>query len=278
MRTLQELPHRFWPASQVPADVKVWPKMLNLKTAEFAKVYNKKVNPRLRALGFTCKGMRGRGRAGDVVFLSWFAGGKAGGSGSLAFAAHRVGLPSALHHALAPDDVDYSDCNFYRLFRLFDDRHHGADFDLGKDVAEAEETCERLLEVVEEQGLQFLAAVPRGLAELTALRVDEFEARAPELATSYPLRVAGSALSPAAEPRIDLVVLLARLAVLDGRRDDAQAWARLGLALLAGAAWPPYAHHERSILFEKLLAGDFDLPLTAADRAERERRFEQSRQ
>jgi hypothetical protein len=276
MRALQDLPYRFWPESRLPADVKVWPKMLNLKTAEFAKVYNKKVNPRLRALGFTCKAMRGRGHHGDLVTLAWFAGGKAGGSGSLAFAAHRLGLPSSLQRAIGPDAIDFPDCCFYRLCRLFDAPPYGQDFDLGKDVAEAEETAERLLEVIEEQAVPFLAGVPVALAELAALPLDAFDARMPALVATHYIRVSPSRLTPFADLRVDLTVLLARLASLDGRREQAAAWARLGRDILATCDWHPYPYHERSIIFEKLIAGDPDLTLTAADRAEHERRIAQT--
>ena len=92
MHTLDELPLRFWPCSRLPPGVDVWTKMLN---------------------------------------LSWFAGGKYGGSGSLAFAAYRVGLPSATHRPLAPDAADYPDCVFYQHCTLFDDPHYGGDFDFG---------------------------------------------------------------------------------------------------------------------------------------------------
>lgn len=273
VRTLAELPHRFWPERQVPADVKVWPKLLNLKTAEFAKVYNRRVNPRLRALGFTCKAMRGRRREGDVVSLAWLAGGKAGGSGSLAFAAHHVGLPSSLHRAEAPEAIDFPGCVFYRLCRLHDDRHYGADFDLGKDVAEAEETADCILEVIDEQGAPFLAGVPVALAALTGLRVDEFEAHVPALIRDHFIRAAGSKSSNLFEQdRVSLALLIARLVRIAGRPDDAAAWARMGRDLLKPEDHP-YWRHQHAILFEKLIAGDPDLTFTAADRAEHERRL-----
>lgn len=272
VRTLAELPHRFWPDSRLPPDVKVWPKLLNLKTAEFARTYNKRVNPRLRALGFTCKAMRGRRRDGDVVALSWFAGGKAGGSGSLAFAATRVGLPNSLHRLDAPDAIDFPGCVFYRLCRLFEDRDHGVDFDLGKDVAEAEETADRILEVIDEQGAPFLAGVPVAVAALTSMRVDEFEARVPALIKAHHIHVDSKSFNIFERDRVPLVLLVARLVRLAGRVDDAAAWARMGRELLRPEDHP-YGRHLHDILFAKMIAGDPDLTLTAADRAEHERRL-----
>lgn len=273
MRRLDELPHRFWPASRLPPGVEVWPKFMNLKAAEFAKVYNRKVNPRLRALGFTCKATRARGRDGDAVTLGWFAGGKAGGCGHLAFAAHRVGLPSSLDRAVAPDDVDFADCMFYRPCRLHDDFNFGGQIDLGKDVAEAEETAERILEVIEEQAVPFLAGVPVALAALDALRVDELEARLPGLIEAHYLRVGSSTRPPLAGHEAAYALLLARLASVAGRRDAAAAWARRGREALGASDPTSYPYHLHSIFFEKLIAGDPDLTLTAADRAEHGRRM-----
>lgn len=272
VRVLAELPHRFWPERQLPADVKVWPKSLNLKTAEFARVYNRKVNPRLRALGFTCKAMRSRRRDGDVMSLGWFAGGKYGGSGSLAFAATHVALPSWLHRLDGPDEIDFPGCVFYRPCTLHDDRHHGADFDLGKDVAEAEETAELVLEVIEEQGVPFLAGVPVALAALTALRVDEFEARVPDLVREHHICNATKSPHNFEADRAPLALMIARLVRIAGRPDDAAAWARMGREFLKPEDHP-YWRHMHDILFDKLIAGDPDLTLTAADRAEHDRRL-----
>lgn len=63
-----------------------------------------------------------------------------------------------------------------------------------------------------------------------------------------------------------------RLVRIAGRVDDAAAWARMGRELLEPDDHP-YARHLHDILLRKLIAGDPDLTLTAADRAEHERRM-----
>lgn len=275
MRSQSGLPHRFWPKSQLPAGVTVWEKSLNLASADFIKVYNKRVNPRLRALGMTCKGARASRQDGDRVSLGWFAGNKAGGSGSLGFAAHRLGIPSRIHFPVTAAELDFQHCAFFLQVRLFEGPH-GTSFDLGKDAAEAAETCGFLLEAIEEQAVPFLSAIGDALGALAALDATELDSKMPDLVTRFHIRVTDSDLTPFAEQRIQLALLVARLAHLDGRRDAVTAWATLGKELLGQAQWPPYAHHTHMILFEKLLAGTPELEITAADRAERDRRMNAS--
>ncbi len=276
MRKLADLPHRFWPESELPADVKVWPKFLNLKAAEFGKVFNKQVNPKLRALGFKCKGMRGRVERDELVILSWFVGDKAGGSGYLAFAAHPFGLPARNHFAITRDEVDFPHCVFVYTLQLYEGRH-GTRFDLGKDTAEAAETCELLLETIAEQAEPFLAGLPSALASLRSLALAEFDHRMPDLLTRHHIRVVDGLLTPFSEQRIDLALLLARLAQLDGRRDAVVEWAKFGRELLDQSSWPDYPYYRHAITFEKLLAGNDELAFTAADRAEHDRRMQTPR-
>jgi hypothetical protein len=278
MKTLAELPHRFWPERELPADVKVWPKFLNLKAAKFAKVYGKQVNPVLRKLGFKCKGMRGRGRVDDFVTLSWFAGGKAGGSGYQAFAAHPLSLPTRNNDMLGPDELDFQHCVFVREIQLFDSIHYGDCFDLGKDEDEAEQTCALLLEMIAEQAEPFLAGLPAALAELKAVVPAEFEARMPEMKCRLNLRAANGASRHThfVSQRIELALLLGHLARLDGRDVDAKAWAAFGLELLAAdehLKGYPDPRHRFAILLEKLDAGSPELHFTASDRVEHERRI-----
>lgn len=162
MRALEDLPYRFWPESQLPPDVKVWPKLLNIKTAEL------------------------------------------------------------------------------------------------------------VLEVIEEQGLPFLDGLPGALAAMNSVRVDDFDERMLVLFAAHGL-ASSHGSTPYAADRVGLTLLLARLARLTGRPDDALAWARFGRELLAAEDWGPYAHHLTSILFEKLIAGDPELTLTRADKDEFDR-------
>ena len=105
---------------------------------------------------------------------------------------------------------------------------------------------------------------------MATLEVHEFDELMPALVKAHHLRVCSSG-TPFAAQRLDLAVLLARLAHLDGRRDAAIAWARFGLEILVGVDHP-YVLHERSILFEKILAGDPELAMTTADSVEFDRR------
>lgn len=275
MRTLSELPHRFWPESDLPADVKVWPKFMNLKTAKFAKVYGKHVNPALRQLGFKCKAMRGRGQVADIVTLSWFVGGKAGSYGLQAFAAHPLPLPTRDHDLLGPDALDFNHCLFALDIKLFEHRHWGERFDLGKDEAEAEQTCALVVEMIAEQAEPFLAGLPNALNELKTVTPAEFETRMPELVTRHHVCVTHGP-TPFAGQRLELALLLGRLARLDGRERDAADWATLGLELLAGATELqsyPQPRLRFAILFEKLAAGNPELHFSASDRVEHERRM-----
>jgi len=179
-------------------------------------------------------------------------------------------VPSTLHRALPADAVDFPHCMFYRECALFSARPWGTRFDLGKDAAEAEQTAELVLEVIEEQGLPFPDGLPGALAAMNSVRVEEFDERMPALFAAHGL-ASSHGSTPYAADRVGLTLLLARLARLTGRPDDALAWARFGRELLATMDWGPYAYHLTSILFEKLIAGDPELTLTKADELEFDR-------
>jgi hypothetical protein len=196
---------------------------------------------------------------------------KSGGEGVLAFAAHRHGLPSRAHFVVDEDKVDFPDCELHLKMRLFPDAQWGAWIDFGRSVEEAEETCAFLLEMIEEQAVPFVSQVPNAYAQLAAVRVDEFETVLPELVAQHNVRVVDGTTA-FAQQRIELALFLARLACVDGRRDSSRSWAELGLELLSQSDWPDYPRHTFAILFERLRAGAEDLHITAADRAERDRR------
>lgn len=275
MRSREELPYRYWHEFDLPEGVKVWPKVVNLKTAEFAKVYVKQVSPTLRGLGFKCAGMRGRGVAGRLLRLSCFSGGGAGGYGYLSFAAHPVGLPTRDHGEQATEAFDLQHCVFVRDLRLYAGQW-GERIDLGKDVADAEEASRYLLEMIAEQAVPWLEGLPGALEVLETLPVEEFAARMPELVRLHSIRV-GYGQDPDARRAVYLAVLLGRLAAMAGRHEAAAAWGRFGRERLAETDLTGYPLHLQEILLEKLIAGDPVLHFGAADRLEHERRMAATR-
>ena len=80
VKRLEDLPYRFWPSSKLPAGV-THSNFMNVKSAEFKKSYNKRVNPVLKVAGFKCKSTTARRDDAKLLRMVWYGTGSAGGSG-----------------------------------------------------------------------------------------------------------------------------------------------------------------------------------------------------
>lgn len=268
MKHLRDLPHRFWPESALPPGVK-HSSVMNVKSAEFKKSYTKRVNPVLKAAGFTCKSTVARRDDAKLLRMVWYGTGDAGGRGVVTIAAHFPGFPSGDRMVTADNFEVHLAC-----FKLHLEVAPGVDwFDLGTQSEECLETAGLMADGFEEQGRAFLEHLESAEELLLGVEPDgAWLETMDDHRTTLGLHL-GDTIAPDAEA----AEFLARLNARAQRPERVRAFVELGRNAVReklGAGSRP--HHAFAVRFEKLLAGDLTV-LDANDRAEVERRLETNR-
>jgi len=149
LKNNEDLPVRFWEKKEQPEtfiDKRVFIKM---KSSEFRKIYNKIINPFLRKLGFKTAGFKALKEDETFYYLALFETDKFGDVGYFTLSIHPKGLPTKWHSKWEENHT--KQVHQYIFKKLVHLPNGNKEFDLGINVAEAEETCAFLLKAIENQ-------------------------------------------------------------------------------------------------------------------------------
>lgn len=269
MKQLAELPYRFWPEARLPDGVK-HSRFTNVKSAEFKKSYTKRVNPVLKAAGFTCKSTVARREDEKLWRMVWYGTGNANGSGVVAIAAHIPGLPSSGGVAYTVDSWEVYGACFKHHLQLAPGQ---AWFDLGRTAEESLETAGLMAEAFETEGRAYLELLE--IAEEILLGVAPCAGWLETMAEHR--KTFGLELGHTIAPNAEAAEFLARLNVRAGRPDRGRQFAELGIVETEHIDATSHPYHAFRVRFEKLVAGVRTFDVDAADRAEIERRIAAAR-
>ena len=270
MKRLEDLPYRFWPSSKLPAGV-THSNFMNVKSAEFKKSYNKRVNPVLKVAGFKCKSTTARRDDAKLLRMVWYGTGSAGGSGVVTIAAHFPGVPSAGDIPVTADTFEVHRACFQRSLELAPGQEW---FDLGKTTEESLETADLMAEAFETQGRAYLEHIEIAEEILLGLDPDAWVEPMTDLYHTFGLQLTIGMPRGLASARVETVELLARLHARAGNAERVRRFVEIGREEIAPAETAhPRRFHEHTLRFDKLLAGDLSFVIDATERAEINRRI-----
>lgn len=229
MRDLAQLPHRFWPANQLPEGVEARSKFINMKAAKFKKAYTKIVSPVIRKSGFRCKGTKGALTGEEMWIGTWFLAGKYGGKGMVFIAAHPLGFPARNEYDVEPP-YDYPQCIFMKALRFAEGRD-GTQFDLGKNDEEAAFTAELMAEAFAEQGAPYVEHLHTAMDQLRQMTPDQFSSEAPRVHAALSLKLTDFASESPESSIPEFALLLARVHTL-AKSAHVRGFCELGLEAL----------------------------------------------
>lgn len=141
----RHLPKRFWVDSDYEEGEERFKKsFLSLKSADFRKIYNKKISPFLRKRGYKTSGFKGLKETQYFHFQVFFGCGKYGGEGVFSLLVHPKGFPTK-------DDCEFIDPKppYYHLMCHNFTLPNGKQWICyGRNEKEGQETVQYLLETL----------------------------------------------------------------------------------------------------------------------------------
>lgn len=272
VRTLADLPYRFWPNDKLPEGVPQRSGIVTMKAAAFTKPYRQAVVPRLRDLGFEAKDTKASKHDDRLwrsvgLFVS-------DGYGVVVLAAHLPGLPP--RHGWEPlrqhefnQDRSISRYNL-RLTAEVDA------FDLGFSEEHGRESAGLMAEAVAEQFAPHLARLDEMEAALLAVEPGRWLEQMTAHYRTFALRLDTSSVFRGV-PDLETLTLLARLHARAGDAARTATFADLALAVLTEILRERQymGAFEQQVMLEQLRAGDLRFRLlTDEEQAEVRRRFD----
>ena len=144
----RHLPKRFWVDTDYEEGEEKFKKSsYGLKSAEFRKIYNKKISPFLRKRGYKASGFKGVKEDDHFYYQVFFGTGKYGGEGTFSILVHPKGFPTKDHYEFTDTKAPH-----YPLLNYDFVLPNGRQWiRIGRTEEEGQETAQYLLEILERE-------------------------------------------------------------------------------------------------------------------------------
>jgi len=156
-----------------------------MKSKDFQKIYNKIINPFLKKEGFKVSGFKATKEDEQFYYLVYWGVDKYGGRGYSSIHIHPKGLPKK--YGGKWDANAYKDPSYFTFRKKIALSNGNEELDLGVDEAEATETCQFLLEALEQSLDPFQLLFKDYPKQLLEINTGNFEERYSEIYRKFGL-------------------------------------------------------------------------------------------